>query len=206
MKFYGQFNPQLDQYLYENFFTNHYNGTSIEAGASNGVLENNTKFFEETMNWRTINVEPLPSWYSELVVNRPNSVNINKALHPTIDDGEVIFSIPDIDIYGLKNHLGSLNRINIEKYNYPITDIKVNTITYNKIITDNDIKSLDLFILDIEGYEVEFLKSFNEWKIYPSVFVIEIGHLKMHDQITDIIKDKYTLHSQLFVNNIYVKK
>jgi FkbM family methyltransferase len=205
MKFYGQFNPPLDKYLYENFFIDKKCGCSIEAGASNGILENSTKFFEEYLNWKTINVDPLPEWYNELIINRPESININKALHPFNDELDICFNIPILDIYGSKNHLGSINKNNLIKYNKQIKTINVKTITYNKIIEDNKITELDLFVLDIEGYEDEFLKSFNEWKIYPKVFVIEIGHID-DNIINNIIKDKYNFYDRQFVNNIYLRK
>jgi|688.fasta_scaffold707241_1 FkbM family methyltransferase len=203
-KFYGQFDPPLDKYLYETFFKNKMFGCSIEAGASNGVTENNTKFFEETLKWKTINVEPLPEWYNELINNRPNSVNINNALHPYSNSEQINFFIPFLPTYGLKNHLGSINYDNLTKYRTKIKKITVNTITYNKIIEDNNITDLDLFVLDIEGYEVEFLKSFNEWKIYPKILVIEIGHLNDDSIIYNIIKHKYTFYDRQFVNNIYI--
>ena len=101
MKFYGQFDPQLDKYLYENFFLNKKNGISIEAGASNGLIENTTKFFEEYLCWKTINVEPLDEWYNELIINRPESININKALHPFENE---------TDIHGAAN-IGHVPRI-----------------------------------------------------------------------------------------------
>jgi len=91
------------------------------------------------------------------------------------------------------------------KYNTEIKTISVKTITYNKIIEDNKITELDLFVLDIEGYEEEFLKSFNEWKIYPKVFVIEIGHID-DNIINSFIKDKYNFYDRQFVNNIYLLK
>jgi FkbM family methyltransferase len=205
MKFYGQFNPPLDKYLYENFFKDKKCGLSIEAGASNGILENTTKFFEEYLNWKTINVEPLPSWYNELIINRPKSININKALHPSKDELDICFNIPILDNYGDKNHLGSININNLIKYNTKIKTITVKTITYNKIIEENKITEVDLFVLDIEGYEEEFLKSFNEWKIYPKIFVIEIGHID-GNIINNIIKDKYNFYDRQFVNNIYIRK
>jgi FkbM family methyltransferase len=205
LKFYGQFNPPLDKYLYENFFKNKTEGCSIEAGASNGIIENSTKFFEEFLNWKTINVEPLPDWYNELIINRPNSININKALHPHFDDNVISFNIPILDTYGYKNHLGSIHFDIAKKYNKQIKTIDVNTITYNKIIVDNNIKELDLFVLDIEGYEVEFLKSFDDWIIYPKVFVIEIGHID-ETLINNIILKKYNFFDRQFVNNIYTLK
>jgi FkbM family methyltransferase len=203
MKFSGQFKE--DEYLYTHFFKNVKNGISIEAGASNGILENNTKIFEDELNWKTINVEPLPDWYSELVINRPNSININAALHPYENDKNISFFIPNIPTYGLKNHLSSLNRDNITKYNTEIKSINVKSITFNKIISDNNLTKIDLFILDIEGYELEFLKSFNNWLVYPEVFVIEIGHID-ENEVNKIISPIYKLYGKLSVNNIYVKK
>jgi FkbM family methyltransferase len=203
LKYYGQFNPPLDKYLHDNFFYNTINGVSIEAGASNGITENNTKFFEENYDWKTFNIEPLSDWYDELVINRPNSININCALHPYNDNDNVTFYIPDIAPYGYKNHLGSLNYDNLLKYNTQIKEINSKTITYNTIIQKYNISKLDLFVLDIEGYEIEFLKSFKEWLIYPKIFVIEINHLD-ENIINEILNEQYILHSKLFVNNIYV--
>lgn len=204
-KFNGQFNPPQDKYLYDNFFKDVSNGISIEAGASNGILENNTKFFEDNLNWRTINVEPLPDWYSELIVNRPNSINLNYALDPYENDTDKILYIPDIPIYGLKNHLSSLNQDNILKYKNSIKEIGIKTITFNEIISRYQITKLNLFTLDIEGYELEFLKSFNEWKIYPDVFMIEIGHIN-ENKVNEIVLSKYDLYGKHFVNNIYTLK
>lgn len=202
-KYYGQFDPPLDKYLHETFFYDTLNGISIEAGASNGITENNTKFFEDNLNWKTINVEPLIDWYDDLVINRPNSININNCLHPYDNDSKISFYIPNLNIYGYKNHLGSLNHDNLLKYNTELKEVISNTITYNYIIKKYNILRLDLFVLDIKGYEIEFLKTFSDWIIYPKVFVVEIGHLD-ENIINNILNDKYLLHSKLFVNNIYV--
>ncbi len=204
-KFYGQFSPKQDEYLYNNFFKNCYNGVSIEAGASNGVLENNTKFFEDTLNWTTINIEPLPQWFNELMINRPNSININCALHPSENNSTANFYVPKIGKYNYKNHLGSLSKQNLSKYNTHIINIQAKTITYNTIIEKYNITKLDLFILDIEGFEAEFLKTFDEWIIYPKIFVIEIGHID-ENIINSIIEHKYNLYGKHFVNNIYILK
>lgn len=203
LKYYGQFDPPLDKYLHETFFKNTVNGISIEAGASNGITENNTNFFEENLKWKTFNVEPLKLWYNDLIINRPNSININRCLHPYNDNEIITFYIPNLPIYKYKNHLGSLNYNNLLKYNTKIKSIETKTITYNAIIKKYNITNLDLFALDIEGYEIEFLKSFKDWLIYPKVFVIEIGHLD-ENIITEMINEKYILHSKLFVNNIYI--
>lgn len=203
LQFYGQFEYKLDNYLYNTFFSDTYDGVSIEAGASDGVTDNTTKFFEAHMKWKTINVEPLSEWYNKCVINRPSSVNINKALHPYYTDKDVTFSVPVIPTHGTLNHLGSLNEAHVRKYNTKIYTETVRTITYNRLIEDNNVQRLDLFVLDIEGYEIIFLETFPEWKVLPNVFVIEVGHLN-EDEITNMISSKYVLYDKQYVNNIYV--
>jgi hypothetical protein len=62
------------------------------------------------LNWKTINVEPLSTWYNELVVNRPKSINIQRDLHPTENNTTIEFNIPILGGHGIKNHLGSINK------------------------------------------------------------------------------------------------
>ena len=72
-----------------------------------------------------------------------------------------------------------MNLTNLNKAHTPnsISKIKCNTITFNDVVKKYNLDRLDLFVLDIEGYELEFLKTFNEWSLHPKVFVIEVGHI-----------------------------
>ena len=51
---------QEDIYLNENIFKNKKNGVYIELGALDGILYSNTKFFEDSLNWKGILIEPHP--------------------------------------------------------------------------------------------------------------------------------------------------
>jgi hypothetical protein len=119
----------------------------------------------------------------------------------------VDFYSPNIMFYGNKNHLGSLNLTNLNKTHTPniISKIKCNTITFNDVVKKCNLDRLDLFVLDIEGYELEFLKTFNEWSLYPKIFVIEVGHIDA-SEIESLISHKYEFFGNHFVNNIYVRK
>ena len=58
MKFYGQFNKYpVDKILYDRYFKDfNGQGISLECGAADGINISSTKFFEETLGWKTINV------------------------------------------------------------------------------------------------------------------------------------------------------
>ena len=69
---------QEDEFLNANIFKNKRNGTYIELGALDGVLYSNTKFFEESLNWSGILIEPHPDKFISLKQNRPNNFLFNK--------------------------------------------------------------------------------------------------------------------------------
>jgi len=54
--FYSQYNQ--DKFIYENFFHNKKEGVFIDIGAYDGLMLSNSKFFEDTMNWTGICIEP----------------------------------------------------------------------------------------------------------------------------------------------------
>ena len=64
---------QEDIFLNENIFKNKKNGVYIELGALDGVLYSNTKFFEDSLNWKGILIEPHPEKFKLLQQNRPNN-------------------------------------------------------------------------------------------------------------------------------------
>ena len=71
-----------DMYLNTHFFKNKKNGVYIELGALDGVTLSNTKFFEDTLNWSGILIEPHPYTFRDLVVNRPNNYLFNYLYTP----------------------------------------------------------------------------------------------------------------------------
>lgn len=210
-RFYGQFEPPVDKVIYERYFSNKFNGISIECGAFDGLLENSTKFFEENFNWKTINIEPLNHIYERLVKNRPDSLNMNIALSNVNGTQQIrVYSIPEHGIYNTNaslNHLDShkqcLESISNNKY----VDQNITTITYRELVKQINLTSLDLFVLDVEGHELEVLEGMTECDVLPDVFVIEHGHKDVGfcDDSLSKLKCKYKLDHVSHVNSYYVK-
>lgn len=205
MRFYGQFQPPLDQEIYENFFPHLRNGVAIEAGAGDGVFENSTKFFEEERGWLTINVEASPLFFDDLVNNRKNSININRALHPTEDDKQVVLYVPKHSIFNLRNHLGSLSKETAKRSEMELSEITVKTITFNQLIRHANLTRIDLFVLDIEGYEGEFLSTLKSWDIKPRLLVVEISQTGEH-VIDKLLLPWYQPVRVSFVNKFYLRR
>ena len=84
--FYSQ--DRQDEFLERCIFKGYKNGFFVDIGAHNGKSINNTLYFEENNNWTGVNVEPIKKVYDDLVVNRPNCINLNCAV--SINDGKFV--------------------------------------------------------------------------------------------------------------------
>ena len=68
MSYYSQFSQ--DKYIYETFFKNKKEpGFFLEIGADDGIRFSNCKFFEETLNWKGIAIEPRNDAFNTLIEN-----------------------------------------------------------------------------------------------------------------------------------------
>ena len=140
------------------------NGFFIEAGANNGIDQNNTKIFEDLFGWKGLLVEPSISAYEVCKQNRPNSIVINAALS----------SKDDIEIVGdFDGHL--MSSINGKRRNNTNNMVTIKTKTLTSILKEHDIKNVDFISLDVEGFEFDVLRGFdfNIWQ--PSYILIEIN-------------------------------
>lgn len=76
-------NGAMDLALYEYFFAHPKplrGGTYIEIGAQNGVWASNTLFFEQTLDWRGVLIEPTACGRCMLPWVRPHDLTLNAAV------------------------------------------------------------------------------------------------------------------------------
>ena len=66
------------------------------------------------------------------------------------------------------------NAENIQDIHEGASLVDVPCRTLNFLLEKHSVKNIDLFVLDVEGYEKEVLNGFNIEKYKPSVIVIEI--------------------------------
>ena len=81
-----------DIYLNTNYFKDKKNGTYVELGAVDGVLYSNTKFFQDTLNWKGILIEPSANMFSLLKKNRPNDLVFNEIVSSYTSELEFNFN------------------------------------------------------------------------------------------------------------------
>jgi FkbM family methyltransferase len=137
-------------------------GTYIDIGAYRPDEINNTKLFYQR-GWRGINIEPSKSGYDMFVKERPDDKNYNCA----IGNGE-------IEYFGSDNESsGNTCDKNVAKTRgmKSLGTIKLKPL--REIFEENGLTTVDFISMDVEGYEMEILKS-NDWNKYrANVLCIE---------------------------------
>lgn len=192
---YSQF--QEDVFLNQHIFKNKQNGTYIELGALDGVLFSNTKFFEDSLNWTGILIEPHPDKFQELTHNRPNNFLFNNLVSCHEEPLKFRYFVDGhAAVSGVENTLSQFHfdeffdkYINI----LPQNSIFINPKTLTDIVKESGLTHIDLLSLDVEGHEYEVLKSWD--------FSVPIDVILMETLGTDVDKDE--LCREILVNNGY---
>jgi FkbM family methyltransferase len=200
------FNSQekQDEYLETNIFKGYKNGFYMDVGAHDGVSINNTLYFEKYNNWTGINVEPIKSVYDNLVINRPNNININCAVCNNDGNAEFICNVGYTEmISGLKDNFDDRHyqRLNYENelMGSKTNLININTKKIESICDEHNIKHINYLSIDVEGAEFEVIKSIN----FDKVFIDVIGFENNYDDVSiPIVNYLETKHYIVFNKSI----
>jgi FkbM family methyltransferase len=190
-----------DSILNKCVFKNKKNGVYIELGALDGVLYSNTKFFEDSLNWTGILIEPHPDKFKFLQKNRPNNFLSNDL---------VSCHTEPLDFRYFVNHHAAVSGIattlpqkHIDNYfenkeneiinSLPQNMISIKPRTLTEIVKESKFTHIDLLSLDVEGHEYEVLQS---WDFSTPIDVILLETLEDHP-------DKNKMCEELLLNNNY---
>ena len=194
--------------LNRRYFRNKKNGFFIECGAEFGTERSVCKWYEDTLGWTGINMEPHPELFARLAKNRPNSINLNYALASTAGK-DTLFSPyrldrPDkVEISGWAT-VDSGRKKDLAEHGGVEFDIE--KITYQQLLKDNNIQKIDLFILDVEGFELDIVGSFRETDVFADVMAIETNKTDKHQLLNILKKFGYRLDFSDRINSYFVRR
>jgi FkbM family methyltransferase len=181
-----------DKFLNENIFKNKKNGIFVDIGAYDGIESSNTLFFEESLNWTGVCVEPLSDAFKKLQKNR-NCIFLNKCVADINGKSEFMHVNPDVcppstkeknrtanyeKMSGLvkfydENHIKLIDNI-IDKYGGSKNTFIVECVDVNKVLELTNSLDIDLLSIDTEGSELCILKHIDFFKFNIDVIVIEV--------------------------------
>ena len=161
-----------DMLIKDNFFKNKKSGFFVEIGAYDGIEGSNCYHFEKFMNWEGIAIEASPLHFEKLKKNR-NCKLINLALgseNKQVEFYEVVEGFTQMSGINNLNFQNSFQRIK-KNSDSKINKIDIECKTFGKLIPDDQI--IDLISIDIEGNELDVLKSIDFDKYQIKVIILE---------------------------------
>jgi FkbM family methyltransferase len=185
-------------------YLNYDNGLFIEVGGADGYTQSNTWYLEKYKNWTGILVEPNVESAIVCRNNRPNSLVYNYALVGDDFEDDEITMMRRVVYSGDPGLMTSAENSPIRQVTEwinPVTDsdvteeFTVQTTTLNSILEAQDVKTIDFFSLDVEGYELEVLKGLDLHKYCPKVILIE-WHLDIED-VKKVLGDTHNFVEQV---------
>ena len=177
-KFYSQMAE--DSVLYNLFFKYHKNGTYLELGALDGVTYSNTLFLQETLGWHGILIEPGPKFQD---LRRNRGLNSNGG-EKNILHNLAVCNKPGIVNFQYVSGIEAEGGLDKPIRSGTLKNHSVRCDTLGNIIKISGIRHIDLISLDVEGRELEVLKSM-DWSVPCNVFVIERS--KNNEEIEDLL-------------------
>jgi FkbM family methyltransferase len=191
--FYSQ--DKQDIYLETNIFKGYKNGFYVDVGAHDGISINNTLYFEKNNNWTGINIEPIKKVFDQLVINRPNNINLNCAVCNNDGETEFLCNTGYTEmISGIKDtfDIRHFNRLQRENQQTGSTTevIKVKTKKLETIFDENNIKHINYLSIDVEGAEFEVIKSINFNKVFIDVIGFENNYNDVSVPIVEYLQNK----------------
>lgn len=179
-------------------------GVYVDIGAHHPISKSNTYYFY-LLGWRGINVDAYPGKMEGFKKLRPRDINREQGV------GEKTGSIPFYIIDGKGSPMNSFNKKNIVGHGIDpqrITSRNIQIATLESILQEHlNNSAIDFLTVDVEGYELEVLKSNNWEKFRPKVILVEGFFSRVEEvinsKITTLLKTKEYRLAYVTPNNIY---
>jgi FkbM family methyltransferase len=202
-KFYSQ--AKQDKFIFEIIMRQKKNsGFFIEIGAYDGVTFSNSYFFEKSLNWNGICVEPIEKYFNNIKQTRTCEV-LNAAISNY--DGKTNFThVENSPMFsGISENLEKEFSENLETNKSKVETFSVKIKKYN-------LKKITYLSMDTEGGEEIILKNIPFDKIKIDIISVEDNlNLKKVDKIlenNDFVLVKHAIFDKIFINknSVYYSK
>jgi len=185
---------QQDLYLIRNIFpslvTGNRKGFYIDSGANHAEALSNTLFFDVCLGWSGLCVEPNPEYHDEITVKR-TCVLVPECISDETKEQSFNF-------FGEAGHVTSSDDSNSRQVMCRTLDEMLAKYADGRTF-------IDLWSLDVEGYEMTILHSINWSKLNFNAILIETFWLS--DRVVDYFMTElgFAKLQQLAIDSLYVK-
>jgi FkbM family methyltransferase len=153
--------------ILDTIFYNTQKGVYVDIGANNPYIQSNTHYFYKK-GWRGFNIDALPGSMNKFKKVRGKDINIEAAI--SNESSDLTYYTFSSSFY---NTFEGKDIARLKTFSKLTGQIKIRTIKLSELFDSLKIKNIDFMSLDVEGLDLEVLKS-NDWQKYrPKVLVVE---------------------------------
>ncbi len=157
-------------------------GVFVDVGAFDGVTGSNSLYFERELGWTGLCVEPNPDVFESLARNR-EALCVRTAIARSPGSAEfVALSGPSAQLSGLACRLKQ-EKVDqaVAVKGSTVSKISVPVRTLKEVVEEAGIRSIDFLTIDVEGSELEALRS-HDFAAVP-VHVISVENSRGDNKI-----------------------
>ena len=169
---------KMEEYILD--FIKSKKGFFIECGANDGISQSNTYFLEKKYGWNGLLIEPIPKLFEKCKITRSNDNYYENCALVDNNYSEKYVEINYCNLmsvlnlqnnndlsYNIDQHVKSGNRFLEKNDELKNKTIKVPASTLQSILDKYKITEIDIFSLDVEGFESFVIDGidFNKTKI-----------------------------------------
>ena len=202
MKYYSQY---CQDFFIDILLKKKENGVFLDIGANDGVSFSNTYFFEKERNWTGLCVEPHIDIFE--ICKKKRSCNLENCCITDQERTVTFRKITGADMLsGIVEYMdkNALERIedHIKEDGGSYVDVKIESCNINKLIDKYNINKIDFCSIDVEGAELEIVKSINFQKNDITSFAIEGNN----EELIQFLKEKGYIAIPSENDIFYIKK
>jgi FkbM family methyltransferase len=179
------------------------NGFFFEAGANDGVSQNNTLYFEQNCGWRGILVEPIPQRFFDCCVNRPKAYVEWGALVPANWDKpwvELTYcNLMTVTKGSWDTREQEMQHVQVGTQfirGQQVYEFRARPLTISQVLDKYRVTHVDLMSIDLEGFEFQALHGLDFARHRPAWLLVEerqpdrlIQFLAPHYELVDKLSD-----------------
>jgi len=171
--------------LFKHFFKDRNCLSFVQVGANDGIKSD---FLHERIvkyHWRGVLVEPIPHIFEQLKKNYADCDGL------AFENVAIAEAPGERDFYVCDGHevCSGLELINPKDRGRKFTKTTVPCITIDVLFVGHGIETLDILVIDTEGYDGRIIKTM-DFRVKPKVLIYESKGLPDNDEVKQILKSQ----------------
>jgi len=174
------YSQEGEDMILRKYFEGQGQGFFVDVGAHHPKRFSNTYFFYRT-GWSGINIDAMPGSMSAFNRTRKRDINLEKAV-ASVNKDLIYYVFDEPAINGFSEEI-SIDRNENTRYKI-INKIEIRTETLGSILDKylpENVKTIDFMSVDVEGLDLDVLKSNNWEKFRPQVILVELLNFESFD-------------------------